>query len=101
MPLIIRNKNNIPHKLNVKNAEIQVSVIIVSFILKSSVMLFIFRKKLFNLYNQEQEVKLPVPDCYTPSIAYRNPQVRYEIRVAAALLYLSRQPFTIFTPLSE
>jgi len=37
MPFIIRNKNNTPHKLNVKNAEIQVSVIIVSFMLKSSV----------------------------------------------------------------
>jgi len=32
MPFIIRNKNNTPHKLNVKNAEIHVSVNIVSFI---------------------------------------------------------------------
>jgi len=42
---------------------------------------------LFHSYNQEQEVKLPIPDCYTQAIAYRNPQVRYEIRVAAALLF--------------
>jgi len=32
MPFIIRNKNNTPHKLNVINAEIHVSVNIVSFI---------------------------------------------------------------------
>jgi len=36
MPFIIRNKNNTPYKLNVKNAEIHVSVNIGSFILKST-----------------------------------------------------------------